>query len=54
MVAVVERVNRLADLGDAAPERDGALADVAVAEGFVLGAKKPSDERDDERAAERR
>jgi hypothetical protein len=48
VVAVVERVHRFADLGDAAPKRDAALADVAVAERFVLGAKEPSDDGDDD------
>ncbi len=52
-VAVVERVHRFAHLGDAAPKRDAALADVAVAEGFVFGPQKPGDDANDHEERDR-
>jgi len=40
-------------LGDAAPERDAALADVAVAERFVFGTEEPGDDADDDEERDR-
>jgi hypothetical protein len=46
VVAVVEGIDRLAHLRHTAPKRDAALADVRVAEGFVLGPQQPSRDND--------
>ena len=44
----MERVQRLANLGDAAPESGGAFAYVGFAEHFVLGAEEPGHDDNDE------
>jgi hypothetical protein len=43
----MESVDGLADLRDAAPQRNAALADVSVAKIFVLGAKPPGRDSDE-------
>ena len=48
VIAVVKGVHGLANLRDAAPERDAALANVAVAQNFVFRAKEPRDDADDD------
>ena len=45
VIAIEQHANLFADLGDAAPKRDAALADVGVADGFVLGTKNPGKQR---------
>src|SRR5690349_17169274 len=47
MVAVKQHANLLAHLRDTAPKRNAALADIRIADGFVLGAQNPGQQRDD-------
>jgi hypothetical protein len=46
VIAIMQRVQRLSNLRDAAPQSDAALANVAFAQRFVLGPENPGSHGD--------